>query len=547
MSSARALTCLSLTLAGCATWQAPAEVSDAALRSRAVTEARHDVRVSAAVLDAADTRRMLGADLDTTDVQPVWIEVRNGTSQPLWLLRSGTDPDYYSPLEVAWSLHTPFGGSTNARIDDHFDKLALKNPIGPGTTRAGILFTNPDRRTKLLNVDLLGRRTLIPFSLFLPVPDEAADRGSTLFRYPDAQVVDYTDLAAFRAALERLPCCATDAHGATPGDPLNVVFVGQLADIGAAVVRRNYRRDARADDMAQQVFGRPPDAVLRKQAQASAQSTSMRVWLAPIRFDGRPVYIVQAGRPVGGRFGPRGATDIVLHDDVDEARNLLDPGHDVFGRSGEARVRDRCRRGLSRRSLETPSTARGTTQTACARSCSSRRGRSPSRTWSFSTGYRTWRDARPARARRKAMHTGRPVAEPHVAVASLAIAMCVALGACAAPPLMPYSADTPPLVLAPASQVGVQDQRARFREIYCAVLEARGRALPDYRPCEEALTRVGTEPAGTGKPVDLGPSKRRLVAAVVPGIGYECFERWLDPPGTVVRARTPVRVRRGSS
>ena len=56
----------------------------------------------------------------------------------------------------------------------------------------------------------------------------------------------------------------------------------------------------RADDMAQQVFGRPPDVVLRKQAQAGAPSTSMRVWLAPIRFEGRSVYLVQAGRPVGG-------------------------------------------------------------------------------------------------------------------------------------------------------------------------------------------------------------------------------------------------------
>jgi hypothetical protein len=75
--------------------------------------------------------------------------------------------------------------------------------------------------------------------------------------------------------------------------------------------------------MEQQVFGRPPDAVLRKQAQAGAPSTSMRVWLAPIRFDGRAVYVVQAGRPVGGRFVPRGATEIALHPDVDEARNLL--------------------------------------------------------------------------------------------------------------------------------------------------------------------------------------------------------------------------------
>jgi len=53
------------------------------------------------------------------------------------------------------------------------------------------------------------------------------------------------------------------------------------------------------------------------------------------------------------------------------------------------------------------------------------------------------------------------------------------LCACSAP-LIPYSADTPPLVLAPTSLAGVQDKRARFREIYCAVLEARGRELPQH-------------------------------------------------------------------
>jgi hypothetical protein len=114
------------------------------------------------------------------------------------------------------------------------------------------------------------------------------------------------------------------------------------------------------------------------------------------------------------------------------------------------------------------------------------------------------------------------------------MATCALLGACATKPLVPYSTDTPPLVLVPASQAGVQDQRGRFREIYCAVLKARGPGLPDYRPCEDALTRVGTEPPGTGKPVDLGPSQRHLIAAVVPGIGYDCFKPWLSPPDTVV-------------
>lgn len=116
----------------------------------------------------------------------------------------------------------------------------------------------------------------------------------------------------------------------------------------------------------------------------------------------------------------------------------------------------------------------------------------------------------------------------------MAVGLCLALVACATKPLLPYSTDTPPLVLVPASYAGVQDRRGRFREIYCAVLEAHGSQLPDYRPCEDALTRVGTEPDGTGQSVELGPSRQHLVAAIVAGVGYECFKPWLNPPGTVV-------------
>ena len=111
---------------------------------------------------------------------------------------------------------------------------------------------------------------------------------------------------------------------------------------------------------------------------------------------------------------------------------------------------------------------------------------------------------------------------------------CVLLGACATKPLVPYSTDTPPMILLPASQAGIADQRARFREVYCAVLAARGSEVPDNRPCEDALTRVGTEPAPTGKPVDLGQSRRHLIAVVVPGVGYDCFRPWLDAPNTVI-------------
>src|SRR5688572_5973903 len=66
------------------------------------------------------------------------------------------------------------------------------------------------------------------------------------------------------------------------------------------------------------------------------------------------------------------------------------------------------------------------------------------------------------------------------------IVACCALAGCKTKPLIPYSTDAPPLALMPASQAGVQDKRARFREIYSAVLEARKLDLPDYRPCEDA-------------------------------------------------------------
>ena len=279
-------------------------------------------------------------------MQPVWIEVRNGTAQPLWFLRSGTDPDYYSPREVAWSLHAPLGGGLNAQVDDFFDNLAFKNPIAPGTVIVGILFTNPERGNKVVNVDLLGRRTLIPFSLFLPVPDDAADSGSALFRYPDAQVMDYADLGKLREALEGLPCCATDVRGATRGDPLNVVFIGELTDIRGAVARRNYRRDERADDMAQQVFGRPPTPCCASRHKRACRSTGYEHGSHRIRFYGSSIYLVQSGRPVGGRFGRRGGNDIVLDDDVDDARKPNDSGYDVFGQSGEARLRNCCWRDI---------------------------------------------------------------------------------------------------------------------------------------------------------------------------------------------------------
>jgi hypothetical protein len=116
--------------------------------------------------------------------------------------------------------------------------------------------------------------------------------------------------------------------------------------------------------------------------------------------------------------------------------------------------------------------------------------------------------------------------------ATIVLAASILISACSTTPLLPYTEDTPPLVLMPASQAGIDDERGRFREIFCTILEQRQATLPDYMPCDDALTHVGIEPEGTGRDVNLGSSKRRLVAVIIPGVGWDCISEWLDMKDT---------------
>ena len=108
------------------------------------------------------------------------------------------------------------------------------------------------------------------------------------------------------------------------------------------------------------------------------------------------------------------------------------------------------------------------------------------------------------------------------------LAAALLVSACASIPEQDSMAVLTPTALPPELDAAVVDKRGRFREIACEVLETSGRDLPHYAPCEEVLRNFGEEGGATGAPVSQGKASRPYVAALVPGIGWECFENWLD-------------------
>jgi hypothetical protein len=112
-------------------------------------------------------------------------------------------------------------------------------------------------------------------------------------------------------------------------------------------------------------------------------------------------------------------------------------------------------------------------------------------------------------------------------IAGVACLLC----ACAGPPRIPWSASLEPW---PEEELGAPDWvdgRAAFRNLFCAINETRGDRLPDYRPCDEALTRVEPEPPIVETDLSLAPSESGVRVLLVPGVAFACVRAWLDEDG----------------
>ena len=338
-------------LTGCASLAPQSPATDDLFKSRAVTRTDGGVRVSTVVLSDDESAAVYGAPLAAKDIQPVWIEVTNDEEQAYFLLSPGLDPNFFPASEAAEALAIGRSSEEKVKLDRRFRDLAFRNPIPPGATRSGFVLTNLSEGVKLVQIDLVTSGRMRTLSILTVVPGFRADyKVSEVFRreiYAPEQLVNYTDDDAFRAAIEMLPCCVTNSGGEKFGDPLNLVIVGGLDDAFPALVRRGWSpteekwsgsiwrmvssalsgdRYSYAPVSDLYLFGRPQDLALQKARDNIHQRNHLRLWLSPMRYHGKQVWVGQISRDIGSRLTIHTPT-LTTHKidpDVDAARSALD-------------------------------------------------------------------------------------------------------------------------------------------------------------------------------------------------------------------------------
>ena len=336
-----------IAVCGCTVYQKPRPIHDIPFMERSLSKVDGEVRVTVAVLTAEESRQLFGVNLAGQGIQPVWVRVQNADTTPYWLMSTGLDPDYFSPLESAYAFHGTFSSSINDKIDDQFRVMAFRNPIVGGASVSGFIFTNRDEGTKVVDIDLIGKGKTKFFTFFVPVPGIKADYHEVDFDslYSEDEIVDLDD-NQLRAELEDLPCCATNEDGTENGDPLNLILIGTREDISAAFVRRGWLPAEQTHGKAvwktinSFLFGtryryspvsplyfakRQQDFAGQKPRHTVHQRNHLRAWLSPMRYQGKRVWIGQISRDIGVRFTFKTWPPVThkIDPDVDEARIAL--------------------------------------------------------------------------------------------------------------------------------------------------------------------------------------------------------------------------------
>jgi hypothetical protein len=261
-------------------------------------------------------------------------------------------------------------------MNECFRSLGFRlRPIEPGGATEGFVFTQLDSGTKIVHICLhriggavpaaLMTAAAVPgastdqrepegsdqpaveFTFAIPVPGIAVDyqrRDLDRLFAPDSSE-ECPDVPALAQRLRQMPAATTNRRGTGTGDPVNLVVIGAFdALIGAFAARWDETetitlatswKTARAFLLGAEyryspvsplcLFGRSQDVALQRSRRSINERLHLRLWLTPLRFWGRPVWVGQVSRDIGVRFTVKtwNLTTHRVDPDVDEARDYV--------------------------------------------------------------------------------------------------------------------------------------------------------------------------------------------------------------------------------
>jgi hypothetical protein len=327
-------------------------MDEVGFKERAETQTKSGVTVSVVVLTAEEALAAFDCKLYKKKIQPVWLEITNGTEHEMLFLPRSIDPEYFAPLEVAQK--TSWTWSKKANLDKKWFYYEHQMPfvVPAGETVSGFVFANRKRGVRWVLVDVFSEVEAVHVEFIHEVPGFKADfhklEEGDLYEvfYPGREIVDITDPVALKNWVEEQPQTVTNAAGTKTGDPLNLVIIGDSEAIWPAFLRSGWDPTAAmttgsalktgvfgifggayryAPISELYVYGRSQDIALQKVRSNIHYRNHLRLWLAPVTVDGLPVLIGQISRDIGSRITTKSST-LTTHridPNVDDTRASL--------------------------------------------------------------------------------------------------------------------------------------------------------------------------------------------------------------------------------
>lgn len=344
------LVLLALVAAGCAT----STYVDGETLAQDIPLAREQaleedgIRATVEVPTAASAARVFGLQFAEYGIQPILLRIENNSDTDYWLLPNAIDPDYFSADEAALAVGSglPAEELHNLRRLLRANALPFFHPAGG--SRQGYVYASYARGGRFVDVVLSGHRSSVRLRFAVLLPTEGFDYEYSQLRERYAKLEELPDLDTdeLRDRLAALPCCVTNEAGDDTGDPLNIVIIGHAPEFVSALVASGWQftEAITADSIrrmlgaaiaekefltapvsALYLFGRRQDVAMQRGRSNINQRNHMRLWLAPFRTEGRPVWVGQVSRDIGVKFTSKSAslTTHVIDPVVDESREYL--------------------------------------------------------------------------------------------------------------------------------------------------------------------------------------------------------------------------------